>query len=162
MRRTESGRKAAKIILMLCCILPGIAPGWGQEISPHPPVASTMVPPEGVSSDGTVTVPLPIDIRSADRLALLISVGPLPRGAQITISSDDGAVLGVVSPFGPQASAAGAVYSIPLPQAVAGRARRSGGVSLRLRLYAPGRPSAVPTAVQVSGVRLVRLPTSTR
>ena len=99
---------------------------------------------------GRVELALPRPIASDEALLLQISAGPLPSGAEISVTGSDGELLGTVSPFGVRRGQGSAAYSIPIAQT----ALRDGRISLRLELREPGAPARAPTQAEVQDLSL--------
>lgn len=99
---------------------------------------------------------LPHTAASDKAVWLQIQAGLLPRGAEVLVTTADGAVLGTVSPFGgPRGRAAGA-YTIPLPKS----AIIDGRVRIRLAVQVPGATARQPHLSEVLSVDLVYVPIS--
>jgi hypothetical protein len=97
-----------------------------------------------------VTLVLPHALREDETATLLVTVGAIPRGATIDVTTPAGRLLGTISPYGIRAGRAAGTYTVPLPaDAISGRR-----VSLLLSLHAHGEQRA-PTEKEVKGVRAV-------
>lgn len=83
-----------------------------------------------------------------------VRVGALPRGAEVTVETADGARLGSVSPFGLRSAQQGASYTIPLPAG----AIVDGRVQLRLQVTQASAAARAPTPSEVEGVSLIFVP----
>jgi len=70
----------------------------------------------------TVSLTLPHAIRRSETATLIVSVGVIPKGARIEVSTPGGKPLGTISPFGIRAGREAGSYTIPLPsEAIEGR-----------------------------------------
>lgn len=96
-----------------------------------------------------VTLVLPRELRGDETAVLLVSVGVIPRGARIAVTTPSGRLLGTVSPYGVRAGREAGTYTVPLPaDAISGR-----HVSLRLSLDW-NRKQRAPTKKEVKDVRV--------
>ena len=84
-----------------------------------------------------------------DAVELQITTGPLPRGARLTLSTEDGESLGAVTPYPPGRQSNTATVPIPRSAIVDGRLR------LRLQVLEPGAPARAPQPGEVQRVELV-------
>jgi predicted secreted protein len=95
--------------------------------------------------------------RSAGRGAsveLQITTGPLPRGARLTLATEDGESLGAVTPYPPGRQSNTAMVPVPRSAIVEGRLR------LRLQVLEPGAPARPPRPNEVQRLDLVVTPRS--
>jgi hypothetical protein len=83
-----------------------------------------------------LTLALPQPLRPGQIAWLEVEVGPVGR-REVTVATAAGEIIGVISPFGPQAGEAAGVYALPLPaEAIA-----DGRVTVRLTItQATGAP----------------------
>ncbi|MFZ0206409.1 MAG: hypothetical protein WAL59_09880 [Roseiarcus sp.] len=87
---------------------------------------------------------------------LEVTVGPLPRGSRLSVTDEDGKLVGTITPFGATVGQTSLDYTLPLPKSDA-----SGGpVRLRMEMLKPGDASRPPTPSEVLGVQLVYVPVS--
>jgi hypothetical protein len=87
---------------------------------------------------------------------LKVTVGPLPRGSRLSVTDEDGKLVGTITPFGAGVGQTSLDYTLPLPKSAA-----SGGpVRLRMEMLKPGDASRPPTPNEVLGVQLVYVPVS--
>jgi hypothetical protein len=101
------------------------------------------------------TITIPRGVRANQALELRVVVGPLPERSRVVVRLHTGEVAGTITPFGPEARAAGGTYTIPL----VGPAVTAERLILRLQLEdASGRPSRAPTAAEVRRIELVPIP----
>jgi hypothetical protein len=100
----------------------------------------------------TLTVPPATSAHESIRVDA--TIGALPRGSLLNFETEDGQLIGSVSPFGPTALTP-QTYTIPLPNnAVKGTA-----VRLRAQVQPPSGPARAPTPRELLGVKLIRAPT---
>jgi hypothetical protein len=97
----------------------------------------------------TVTLTLPRALRAGETATLVVSVGVIPKGARIEITTPSGRSLGTISPHGIRPGREAGTYTVPLPaEAVSGRR-----VCVLLSLaFADTRRA--PTEKEVSRVRV--------
>ena len=70
----------------------------------------------------TVTLTLPHALRAGETATLLVSVGVIPKGARIRITTPSGRNVGTISPYGIRAGREAGTYTVPLPaHAIRGR-----------------------------------------
>src|SRR5216117_2513635 len=101
------------------------------------------------STGRTVTLALPHELRAGESASLIVTVGVIPRGAEIEITTTSGGLVGVISPYGIRAGHEAGTYTIPLrAEAISGRR-----VSLLLSIHANGKQRA-PTMKEVRRVRV--------
>jgi hypothetical protein len=97
----------------------------------------------------TVTLVLPHAVRVDETVSLLVTLGVIPRGDEIRITTTSGRRLGVISPYGIRTGNEAGTYVMPLPvEAISGRR-----LSLRLSVITNGRQRA-PTNKEVKRVRV--------
>jgi len=97
-----------------------------------------------------VTLVLPHTLRQDEIATLTVSVGVIPRSAQIELTTPTGRPLGVISPYGIRSGHEAGTYTVPLPaEAISGR-----HVHLLISLAANGTKRA-PTKKEVKRVRVV-------
>ena len=116
----------------------------------HSPLAAVALfavlsqPPTGRA----VTLVLPHALRAGESASLVVTVGVIPRGAEIEITTTSGRLVGVISPYGIRAGREAGTYTVPLAaEAINGRR-----VCLRLSLNA-NRTQRAPTTKEVKRVR---------
>jgi hypothetical protein len=108
----------------------------------------------GTAHRGAVELALPRDAAAGEAVWLQVHAGVLPRGAEILISTDDGTLVGTVSPLIiPYGEDAG-TYTVPLPDT----AITNGRVQLRLVVEVPGAPARAPKSGEVQSVGLMYVP----
>ncbi len=86
---------------------------------------------------------------ASDSTVLRVRAGVLPRGAEVDVYDDHGALLGTVSPFGVHGAAG--TYAIPLHPGMTG----ARSLTVHLVLTEAGKPPRAPTLREVRGVTLV-------
>src|SRR4029077_831293 len=86
---------------------------------------------------------------------LKVTVGHVPRGSLLRVTTEDGRPVGTISSFGTVAVQTPQDYTLPLPQSASGKA-----VRLRIELQETGGISRPPNPGEVLGVALVYVPTS--
>jgi hypothetical protein len=97
----------------------------------------------------TVTLVLPHALREDEAASLLVTLGAIPRGDEIRITTPSGRPLGVISPYGIPAGSEVGTYVLPLPaEAISGR-----HVCVRLSVIRNGKRRA-PTTKEVKRLRV--------
>lgn len=89
-----------------------------------------------------------------ESVEIQITTGPLPRGARLILMTEQGEVLGAVTPLGLPGSGSTATVPVPRAAIVDGRLR------IRLQVIEPGASPRAPRAEEVQGVDLVLVPRS--
>ena len=84
---------------------------------------------------------------------LEITLGALPRGAQLRIDAPDGTLIETISPFGVRAGESAGTYRVALPQNLVAQ----GKVRVDLAVLGDG-PVHSPTSDEVDSVRLIYVP----
>ena len=98
----------------------------------------------------TVNLTLPHALRAGESATLLVSVGKIPRSAEIEITTPPGDLVGVISPYGIRPGNEAGTYTVPLPpEAISGRK-----VWVWVAISANGKKRA-PTMKEVKRVRVV-------
>jgi hypothetical protein len=101
------------------------------------------------SESRTVNLALPHALQAGETASLLVTVGVIPRSAEIEITTTSGRPLGVISPYGIRAGHESGTYAVPLPaEAISGRR-----VCLLVSLRANGK-TRPPTMKEVKRVRV--------
>ena len=85
---------------------------------------------------------------------LKVTVGPLPRGSRLSVTDEDGKLVGTISPFGAAVGQTSVDYTLPLPKS----ASSGGPVRLRMEMVRPGDAARPPTTSELLGVQLVYIP----
>jgi hypothetical protein len=88
-----------------------------------------------------------------ESVEIQVTTGPLPRGARLILMTEQGEVLGAVTPFGLPGSGSS---TVPVPRT----AMVDGRLRLRLQVIEPGASPRAPRAEEVQGVDLVLVPRS--
>ena len=86
-----------------------------------------------------------------ETIEVQIATGPLPAGAKIVVTTEQGEVLGAIVPYGLAGNAKGSTASIPVPPTVLVDRH----VRLQLQVVQQGRPPRAPTTDEVRRVSLV-------
>ena len=111
----------------------------------------------------TVTLTLPHALRAGETATLLVSVGVIPKGARIEVTTSSGRHLGTISPYGIRAGREAGTYTVPLPRDVItgrrvcvllslafGDTRRAPAERevrrVRVKITSSARPASSPTA----------------
>jgi hypothetical protein len=101
------------------------------------------------SESRTVNLVLPHALLAGETATLLVTVGVIPRSAEIEITTSSGHFLGVISPYGVRPGHESGTYAVPLPaEAISGRR-----VCLLVSLRA-NRKVRAPTTKEVKRVRV--------
>lgn len=106
----------------------------------------------GSSDYGVVELQTETAVRADDALQIQVTTGLLPRGARISVSTEDGRLLGAVTPFPQGASETRATVPVPA-DAVAGRRLR-----IHLQVTGPAFAPRAPVKGEVTGLRLLQMP----
>ena len=70
----------------------------------------------------TFTLTLPHALRPGETATLVVSVGVIPKGARIEVTTPSGRSLGTISPYGIRAGRESGTYTVPIPSdAITGR-----------------------------------------
>lgn len=97
--------------------------------------------------------------RSPERgeaIELQVTTGSLPRGARLTVMTEDGTILGAVTPFGQEFRRAPTVATIRIPRsAISDRRMR-----VKLEVIEPGAPPRPPRPGEVEALDLLLVPQS--
>jgi len=92
--------------------------------------------------------------RSPDRgesVEIQVTTGPLPQGTRIILMTEQGEVLGAVTPFGLPGTGSGDTATVPVPRT----AVVNGRLRLRLQVVEPGAAPRPPRAHEVQRLDLV-------
>jgi hypothetical protein len=97
----------------------------------------------------TVTLTLPHALRAGETATLVVTIGVIPHGAEIEVTTTSGRIVGTISPYGIRAGREAGTYTVPLPaEAISGRR-----VCVLLSIRANGKERA-PTTKEVTRVRV--------
>lgn len=111
----------------------------------------------GTQSDAhRVVLTLPRAPAAPEAVWLSVRLGVLQRGWRVLVLSDDGKLLGVISPFAIPAGNKAGTYTIPLPE----NAVRHRRVVVRLVVEVREHVTRAPTRSEVEDVQLVYVPVS--
>jgi hypothetical protein len=111
--------------------------------------------PATPSAERRIVLTLPRTPAAQEAAWLSVRVGVLPRGLRILVLSDDGKLLGSISPFAIAPGKEAGTYTIPLPD----DAVKEGQVAVRLVVEERGVTRS-PTGSEVEDVGLVYAPVS--
>jgi hypothetical protein len=87
---------------------------------------------------------VPRALERAERIELQVTVAPLPADSRVLVRTEQGEVLGVVTPFGLRPAASTASIAVPRRALVDSRLR------LRLQVQEPGAPARAARENEVS------------
>jgi hypothetical protein len=102
----------------------------------------------------TIELAAPRPAGRGESVELQITTGPLPRGARLIVSTDNGEILGAVTPYPPGRQSTTATVPVPTSALVGDRVR------LRVQVLEPGVPPRSPRAGEVQRLELVVTPRS--
>ena len=85
----------------------------------------------------------------SESVELAVTTGALPRGARLALSTENGEILGAVTPYAPGLRSTTATVPVPRSAIVDGRLR------LRLQVLEPGAPPRPPRPGEVQRLELV-------
>ena len=106
------------------------------------------------SSAGRTVLTLPRPPASQEAVWLSVRVGVLQRGARVLVLSDEGTLLGAISPFAIVPGHEAGTYTIPLPESSV----RDGRVVVRLVVEDREHATRPATGGEVEDVGLVYVP----
>jgi hypothetical protein len=87
----------------------------------------------------------PRALRSGESVEIEVTTAPLPRGARLVVMTEQGEVLGVVTPFNVPGTGTGSTATVPVPRT----AMTDGRLRLRLQLIEQGAAPRAPRADEV-------------
>lgn len=99
----------------------------------------------------TKTLVRPCDRGSA---RLKLQLGALPRGVEVVVTSETGALIGTAAPFALRSGQAAGTYAFALPTSLF----RDGRITLRLSAKQYGVPERAPSPDEVKQVEVVCVP----
>jgi hypothetical protein len=104
--------------------------------------------------NSVIELSAPRSPRPDEAVEIQIVTGPLPRGARLSVMTEQGEVLGSVAPFVLPGDEGGSSATIPVPRGmlVDGRLR------LRLQVVQPGAASRTPSADEIRRMDLIIVP----
>ena len=114
-------------------------------------VVASVATAAGADTPGLRTLTRPCE-RGASRLKL--EIGALPRGMEIVVYDESGALIGTAAPFGLSSAAAGGIYQLALPQGLF----RGNRIAVRLSAKQYGVPERAPTRDEVKRAGVVCVP----
>ena len=101
-----------------------------------------------------VELATPWPLARGEAVQLQVTAGPLPRGARLTVMTEQGEILGAVAPFGPALVRGSTAASVPVPRS----AIADGRVRLRLQVLEPNGQSRPPRPDEIERLDLVPVP----
>ena len=101
-----------------------------------------------------VVLTLPRVPAAQEAVWLSVRLGVLQRGWRVLVFSDDGQLLGAISPFAIPAGHKAGTYTLPLPE----NAVRRGRIAVRLVVEVMENVTRAPARSEVEDVRLVYVP----
>ena len=90
---------------------------------------------------------------AGETIQLIIRAGRLPKGARLQVTSEEGEILGALTPFG-QEFGGGSSAAIPVPRSHIVNDR----LRLRLVIIQPDAPPRAPRAGEIESLKLIVLP----
>jgi hypothetical protein len=97
------------------------------------------------------TLTLPHELAPGAIAWLEVQVGPLAPGQRVRVTTRDGTLIGVISPFGPAARQQASVHSLPVPpQAIHGDT-----LSVIVTVTEGDKAPRAPTPVEVPSLKLL-------
>jgi hypothetical protein len=102
-----------------------------------------------------IELSVPRALRSGDAVELQVTTtAPLPPGARVVVETEQGDVIGAVTPFGVPAADGGSTATVPVPR----MAIVDGRLRLRLQVVTQGAPPRAPRADEIK-LNLIVSPT---
>jgi hypothetical protein len=96
----------------------------------------------------------PRALTSNDAVEIQIATGPLPAGARLVVMTEQGEVIGAITPYGIPGTPSGSTATIPVPPtALVDRRLR-----LQLQVIQPGTPPRAPRTDEVRRIDLIVAP----
>lgn len=114
------------------------------------PWTSTLVAEESAM----IELATPRPAGRGESVEIEVTTGPLPRGARLALSTENGETLGAVAPYPPDRRSNTATVPVPRSAFVDGRLR------LRLQVLEPDAPPRAPKPGEVQRLDLVVVPRS--
>ena len=97
----------------------------------------------------TIELAAPRAAAGGESVELAVTTGALPRGARLALSTENGEILGAVTPYAPGLRSTTATVPVPRSAIVDGRLR------LRVQVLEPGAPPRPPRPGEVQRLELV-------
>jgi hypothetical protein len=113
------------------------------------------LPARGTEPSDIVALTPPRAAAAHEAIWLKVTVGPLPRGSLLRVTTEDDRPVGTISPFGTMAAQAPSNYTLPLPKSASGEA-----VRLRIQIREASGILRPPNSSELLDVVLVYVPTS--
>jgi hypothetical protein len=114
-----------------------------------------MLLPAGAEPSDIILLTPPRAAVAKEAIWLKVTVGILPRGSLLRVTTEDGQPVGTISPFGAMVGQTFQDYTLPLPK----RVTEGGAVRLRIEIQEKGM-SRTPKLGEVLDVALVYVPIS--
>ena len=101
-----------------------------------------------------VSIQMPRDPANDEDITANISVGILPQGATISVTTDDGKITGSISPYGYIPGAKAGNHAIPIERS----AVKDGKVTLHMEVLERDKAARPPLKSEVEGAELLLVP----
>src|SRR6266404_339609 len=109
-----------------------------------------LAPPAPAEVGRRVVLTLPHELHAGEIVWLEVRVGVIERGADVEIKTEEGDLLGVISPHAIRTGHPAGIYTVPVPATAISKNR----VVLRVVLDDYQRPKRAPTAKEVPEIRI--------
>jgi hypothetical protein len=109
-----------------------------------------------MESSGVIELTPPRTVIAREAVWLKVTVGRFPRGALLRVTTEDGRLVGTISPFGATLGQTSQEYTLALPKEVT----EGEVVRLRMEMEEPSGTSRQPRPGEVLGVALAYVPVS--
>jgi hypothetical protein len=97
-----------------------------------------------------VVLTLPHELHAGEMAWLEVKVGVIERGADVAIKTEEGDLLGVISPYAIRTGHPAGIYTVPVPVTAISKNR----VVLRIVFDDYQRPKRAPTSKEVPEIRI--------
>ena len=133
-----------KRILSIALLLAGLNGSWVNMVAAQPAKSFELMAPR--------------ELAIGETIELQIATGPLPSGAKIVVTTEQGEVLGAIVPYAlpgqDKGKDKGSTATIAVPQAALVDRR----LQVQLQVVEPGKPPRAPDTNEVRRVNLVLSP----
>ena len=102
-----------------------------------------------VAEEAVIELAAPRAAAGSESVELAVTTGALPPGARLTLSTENGEILGAVAPYAPGSRSSTATVPVPRSAIVDGRLR------LRVEVLEPGAPPRPPRPGEVQRLELM-------